>query len=317
MLVKKIISFFNNIYLLKNINLALSLSRGSYNWKPLRKLNFKIINNRVVSNDKNSSFSIKWFNKFNFSIINITNALSRYIITEENNEIYFIPLIRPELKFHLQRFDNINAANEILYEGLYNICTQDPLVVIDVGANVGISISFFSTLNFVKKVYAFEPFYLTYCKADQNIKLNNLKNVIIYNVGLSNKTKNIEVPDVEEGFMGASTTEFFLEEQRKLITLPTNTTTIKLLKASNALEDIIEENKEVSYLLKLDCEGAEYEIVEDLSLNDLLHKFKIIIIEWHFKGPQILLNLLKESGFQTLECSRNVGSPMGMIYAFK
>ena len=65
----------------------------------------------------------------------------------------------------------------------------------------------------------------------------------------------------------------------------------------------------------MDCEGAEYEVLEDLSATGTLKNVDLIMIEWHDKGAQIIEELLINSGFNFF--ARDLGSISGLIYAYK
>jgi len=317
MIIKKAFSFLNSILLLKNFKYSFVFIKGANSWRPIKKLNFIIQNGYVISKDGTSRFKTINLKRFNFSITNVHDAIEKFIFIEDGDTVKFTPKVSPQAIFHLKQYDNINAANEIFYEGLYNIKINKASIVFDVGANVGIASLFFSKLPFIEKVIAFEPFPSSYHQAIQNLALNNSHKIEVLNFGLSNEEKEISVPNVADGFMGASTTEFFIEEQKKIFDLPASKINIILKKASVFFKQKMDENEDVDYILKLDCEGAEYEIIYDLNENNLLKKFSVIIVEWHFKGPEPIVSSLQKSGFSVLEFSRNVGSPMGMIYAFK
>ena len=42
------------------------------------------------------------------------------------------------------------------------------------------------------------------------------------------------------------------------------------------------DSSKYNYVLKLDCEGAEFGIIENLLLSGELSMFKFVIIEWHY-----------------------------------
>jgi hypothetical protein len=67
--------------------------------------------------------------------------------------------------------------------------------------------------------------------------------------------------------------------------------------------------------LKIDCEGAEYEIIQKLSDTNLLADIDILLIEWHDKGAKMLEDILIANDFRII--SRHLTSITGMIYAFK
>ena len=65
----------------------------------------------------------------------------------------------------------------------------------------------------------------------------------------------------------------------------------------------------------MDCEGAEYEIFENLSESNLLGKIDVLIIEWHDKGAKSIENTLLKFGFNVF--SRDLGPISGIITASK
>ena len=81
------------------------------------------------------------------------------------------------------------------------------------------------------------------------------------------------------------------------------------------LKNIFEENnlKKCS-LLKIDCEGAEYEIFESAT-SDLLKKIKIICMEYHPNGNPLDIKLkLEKNGFEVL-IKKSTIQGIGYIYA--
>jgi hypothetical protein len=71
--------------------------------------------------------------------------------------------------------------------------------------------------------------------------------------------------------------------------------------ASEALTPIINDNIGKRIILKIDTEGAEYDILESLDNSGLLKKIDIVLIEFHFKGSKELQRRLLKNGFVTRE----------------
>lgn len=74
--------------------------------------------------------------------------------------------------------------------------------------------------------------------------------------------------------------------------------------------------KKVS-LLKMDIEGAEYEVLKSLSVGDWL-KIEVLIMEYHdnnFKNHKGLERLLRENGFGVEVFPSKFDKSMGFIYA--
>ena len=72
--------------------------------------------------------------------------------------------------------------------------------------------------------------------------------------------------------------------------------TVQIKDCSEVLDNIIKKHKEKIFV-KLDTEGAEFEIIPLLAERDLLRKIDILIMEYHKKSPKILLDILKENNF--------------------
>ena len=88
---------------------------------------------------------------------------------------------------------------------------------------------------------------------------------------------------------------------------------VQILEASTEINNIILENKQKKIILKIDCEGAEYEILENLFASKIINKIDVILLEWHDNGAEPIEKLLLLSGFDTFSIS--LGLKSGMIYS--
>jgi hypothetical protein len=73
---------------------------------------------------------------------------------------------------------------------------------------------------------------------------------------------------------------------------------------------------DIDIVAKIDCEGSEYEILDSLAATGQLGQIKIIMMEWHNKGPDALVKHLQDFGFiifSRMPRSKNVGT----LYAIK
>lgn len=183
-------------------------------------------------------------------------------------------------------------------------------VIIDIGMNIGIASLYFASREDVSKVYSYEPFRCTYQKALANIALNKgvADKIVHRNAGISNATKKEKVI-FNECMHGALTTcqEFVSEAidyYKKCSTYEKEserTEEIQLLDAGVEVKRILTENDGKSMILKMDCEGSEYLIMEELERQDLLKYFSIIMLEWHYRGSKDLKERLKRAGFAFFE----------------
>lgn len=156
---------------------------------------------------------------------------------------------------------------------------EEDSCIIDVGAHIGIFALYVSQFCKDGRIFCFEPVKENYDLLISNLKMNKVKNIIPINAAISknNGIVKIFLDDDEAGHSILKESDVFQETE------------------SITVEKFFEE-KDVKKcnLLKLDCEGAEYEIIE--SLNDMtLEKIDEIILEYHFvKSKQDLFKKLIE-----------------------
>lgn len=151
--------------------------------------------------------------------------------------------------------------------------------VIDVGANIGDSSVWFAIMG-ASTVIGLEPYRWSYNMAMINIEINNLfDKVIILNAGYG-PTGEIEIDD--------KITNIGTELKEHKGGIKTSLLTLK---------DILNRNKLVingNLLLKMDCEGCEYNLLNEE--QDTLKTFKKIIIEYHY-GYEKLIAKLRDCNF--------------------
>ena len=188
----------------------------------------------------------------------------------------------------------------VFFEEVYKMFPVKDQTVLDVGANIGDSSIYFA-LKGAKKIIAIEPFPANYELAKKNIELNNLQKIIDIDLaGCSNKPGFITVDNKKSGG-GAS------------LTSASTGTKIPLF----SLKNILEQNNLDSAVLKMDCEGCEYDSILNAD-DEILKKFSTIIIEYHY-GYQNLVEKLENCGFQVKKTSPMYYSNyhIGYIYATK
>lgn len=180
----------------------------------------------------------------------------------------------------------------------FNINFKDK-IVIDIGSNIGDSSLYFARQG--AEVYGFEPVTHLYNIAKQLKKINpEISDKLHYlNMGVSDKTGSISI------------------NQMKSTSLYSNNETYEI--KITTLDDIINENQLQADILKMDCEGCEYNII----LNSDLSNFNHIILEHHAKivgkDYETLTDKLKSDGFkiQKLKLMRYDFKDMGLIHAYK
>jgi FkbM family methyltransferase len=183
-------------------------------------------------------------------------------------------------------------------------------VVVDIGATVGDTAIYFA-IKGAKHVYAVEPFLNSYNIAKRNIQLNKLtKKITLLNKALSKNKGFVYMKKLDEIRTGISLNDGISPNGRKIEIL--------------SLEDIVDRYKIKRGVLKLDCEGCEYESILNSSTETLRH-FDQIALEYHY-GYINIKKKLEEAGFEVKHTTPkysgydNIFDPImyvGLIFAKK
>ena len=156
--------------------------------------------------------------------------------------------------------------------------------LIDIGAHIGLFSVFAGMLNPQCKIFCFELSKDNYEKLKQNIKNCRVKNVIPFNLAVAGKSQVISY------YPGRDCSEFSItkiaykdEDLRKPDGKPTveeGLNPIGKVKSITLNEIIAENHIDCVDFLKLDCEGAEFEILY-ATTEENLKKIKMIGGEYH------------------------------------
>ena len=145
---------------------------------------------------------------------------------------------------------------------------NDKPIIIDCGSHIGMSVIYFKTIYPNAKITCFEPDNYTYSILKNNIESNGLLDVEINNVAVMK-------------FNGL--TEFYTVENSKS---DVAMSTIKE-RVKNSKKNIVKAKKLSQYIdeevdfLKIDIEGAEYDVLQELKSSGKLSDIKQIAIEFH------------------------------------
>ncbi len=104
-------------------------------------------------------------------------------------------------------------------------------IVLDIGANIGIFTVSFATLDKSCSVYSFEPISDIYKYLESNVQVNNLDNVKLFNLGISDKNEKLNIKFLTENWGGSSITQNFDSDKYKNIEI--NTVTLDSLNLKN------------------------------------------------------------------------------------
>ncbi|MCA6074101.1 FkbM family methyltransferase [Fulvivirga sedimenti] len=160
-------------------------------------------------------------------------------------------------------FNEIFMSDEYYFES----ATPEPLII-DCGANIGMSILYFKSLYPGSRIIAFEANPYAFDLLEENVRENNLKDVELHNVALFDKETDISffigdnigtlMGSVKKGRSGES----------------------EMTVAAKRLSDYLKSFEHID-LIKIDVEGAEINILTDLLESSSLNKANEYIIEYH------------------------------------
>lgn len=147
--------------------------------------------------------------------------------------------------------------------------------VIDVGMNIGDSSIYFA-INGANRVIGMEPYPYAFSFAQKNIKLNNIRNIILLNAGYGKDGSIIVSEEV-------STNSSSLIPSSKGKEIPII-----------SLKTLVNQYNLKNFVLKIDCEGCEYALLNEN--NEIFQCIEMIQIEYHY-GYENIVNKLKSVGF--------------------
>jgi FkbM family methyltransferase len=197
-------------------------------------------------------------------------------------------------------FKEVFISNQYFFEP----STKEP-VIIDCGANIGMSILYFKKLFPNSKILAFEANPHAYKLLEMNMLQNKIKNVELQNIALYDKETEISfyIGDNIGSLVGSIKAERGGESELK----------IEAKKLSSYLKNI-----ETVDLIKMDVEGAELNILSDLFDSSTINKAKEYIIEYHHnmnEEKSILSSFLQK--FETNGFNYNIKANFREINSFQ
>ncbi len=187
-----------------------------------------------------------------------------------------------------------------LREDYKNIQKDD--IVVDIGANLGF-FSLYAVKMGAKLVLALEPIADTYDLLKYNTK--DVSCIRTIQNGVSDKNEIVEFLTSEVSSISGA--KEYTEKINHDWGLHPKKEFVVLTKPSS----LFSENN-INYIdyLKIDCEGAELKFFKEIPKDFLKHNIKKIVGEIHInsigiEGYEFIVNLLKESGFNYTENSKN------------
>lgn len=199
-------------------------------------------------------------------------------------------------EINYNRLDSLtHVLREIFIDFSYFVkLGKDSPVIFDIGSNIGIATLFFKRMYPGSVVYSFEPDPDTFNILMNNIKKNNLKDVFVINAGISNfhgKTK-LYVPYWSNGSSSIFREKIDIEMgyAKQCFAYPGPGIGEKEIRVMRGSEFIKENGIEHIDLMKIDAEGAEADIIDDIS--EIMAMVDFIVLEHHYSKDFVGKNSL-------------------------
>jgi len=240
----------------------------------------KPINTIIKIRNKKYPFILE---KKNGKTIEIKSKIQLSFILKKMENMFSIENNLLTIKFNskLLKFTNYESMElDIFSQKLYSNISVKNKTVIDVGGGVGDSALLFRTLG-AKKVVMIEPEPAFFESAKQNIELNKeLQNIEIHNLVLSSTIGIYMIDHKQSGDLGEIN-----ESKENGVPIPKIT-----------IDKFLSNYHEQNFVLKMDCESCEYDVLLSIP-EDTLRKFEYIFIEFH-NGCLNISQRLEKSGFK-------------------
>jgi FkbM family methyltransferase len=212
----------------------------------MNKIGFFIESCKIIKNWYNIPFVYYKIIKEKYFIINLRNNLKCKIRIKSTD---------------LQAFANVWLNKE--YEEIGFFIESDESVI-DIGAHVGLFTVYASQFCKNRKIISCEPIKENFEILKENVNINNLSNITLYNNAITDKNGKVKVYLNNDS--AANSIYGDGENYEEISTL--------------SLSKILDENINEKICLKLDCEGAEYQIINNTP-DKYFEKISKICLEYH------------------------------------
>ena len=216
-------------------------------------------------------------------------------------------------RFKVRNVMDIWTVKETFLDRFYerfSTSIGDGWTVIDIGGGIGDFTIYVATQNDKNIVYAFEPTPSSFRFLQENLVLNQIENAQVFPQAIWSHNGAILI-DTKLGHPGQFTS--------KAIGTKDDIQEENVLVPSITLEQAFEATGiALCNLLKIDCEGAEFEILFNTPTT-VLERIERIIMEYHDNVSEYshddLVTFLDQHGFAVKTYSNDVHDYLGYLYA--
>jgi len=198
------------------------------------------------------------------------------------------------------------------YMVLDDIISEASDCILDIGAHIGLFSMYVRGLNENIKLFAYEPAPENFLAMKEHFKDNHIDGVLAKNVAVTGKDGDT-VLFLSEDSHNHSVLRFF-QKIMKEVKVPT----VSMAKIFE--RDLVKQGVTSCDLVKMDCEGAEFEILPSIS-PEVFKKIGSFYIEYHEylpkNGRMDLVKILQKNGFKTRVVESRYDKKFGFILAYR
>jgi len=261
--------------------------------------------------------SIGWYSRLRDAKIARTSFFDRnsmsWYITPTNQRI------------SLEAVDDQDTTDDVFASGHYDRINHDiqpGSVVWDIGANVGAASLIFAQNPNVAHVYSYEPMPHTFACAQRTLSGNPTlaPKIDLENFGVGRNEGDLQINYTRKAkcAIGVADIPERLKTLYDIKPEDMETVTIHLVDADQVMRSIRARHPGAPIVLKLDAEGAEYDVIDRLAETGALRDISAAAIEWHLSpGVDYLTSRLRDAGFQLETKELEPDGSIGMIDAWR
>lgn len=287
------------------INLLKSTRKKIYNWKTvILHFMLRIPIGKVVFKDLPNTL---FFEKCTAVPILLASLIDNgwRILKINKNEVVLGLGELVKFNLSLDKKDGWHELYEVFIKKVYGTDFRDKRIL-DIGMNIADSSIYFA-VNGAKTIIGVEPIPTTYEKAIMNISASKMESII----SPINRAVTCKGGEQIELIISESASAFSTVDTKynNISQYATNKIKIKTITLESLIDQYFSEGID---LLKIDCEGCEYDVFlnED---DNIISKPKSIIMEFH-NYPDLIENKLKSLGYSVRLSSRKKS---GLLFATK
>lgn len=237
-----------------------------------------------------------------YKFVGLYTKMALQMLVEKKAPIYQEHILGYDISF-ANRDTFLSIYSEVFIKEVYHFFTTNKHpTIVDCGSNIGLTILYFKMLYPNAEIIGFEPSPHCFSLLKKNVANNNLTNITLHNKAVADKKGSCSFWDPSDG-QGDGRASILVHND------PNHMATVETVLLSDYITIPID-------LLKIDIEGSEFMVLQDLATTGKLKLIKEIVLEYHHHIPDNnidrlghFLSFLEDNnfGYQIRGCNIGIG----------